>query len=110
MDDPPRTANADGPTAVSDALHWALTDDRRRAALAYLRSRDSATLSELADDLAAADADAQAETLRLSFARHHLPVLAASGLVEYDERDKRVALADLSDDARQHVERVLDER
>ncbi|WP_158056271.1 DUF7344 domain-containing protein [Halorussus halophilus] len=93
----------------SDALHWALTDRQRVAAIAFLQNHDTATPSELADRIAR-QRDGDPKSLELSLTRHHLPVMADAGLVEYDEADESVTLAELSPDAREHVERALDEQ
>ena len=92
-----------------DALHWALSDRQRVATIAFLRRHQTATASELAERIAR-QRDGDPESLELSLARHHLPVMADAGLVEYDEGEKSVALADLSPAASEHVERALDER
>lgn len=93
----------------SDALHWALTDRQRVAAIAFLQKHETATASELADRIAR-QRNGDPKSLELSLTRHHLPVMADAGLVKYDETDESVTLAELSPTAREHVSRALEDQ
>lgn len=91
---------------LPDDLHWVLTDRLRRLALGHLRDRESATLGELTDAVAGST-DRNRERVRVSLARHHLPVMAEAGLLDADRPDGTVALADLSPETRERLDREL---
>jgi hypothetical protein len=97
---------ADGDRPLPDDLHWVLTDEGRCTALVLLRERKSVTLAELADEVARSTTES-AERLHVSLDRHHLPVMAEAGLLEYDRASQQVRLADLSATARERIDRRL---
>ncbi|WP_135852787.1 DUF7344 domain-containing protein [Halorussus salinus] len=106
-----RTDSTDGSNAPTDEplpddLHWVLTDESRRAALATLRERESATLAELAEAVARTG-DQPADRVLVSLDRHHLPLMVEAGLLDYDESSERVALADLSAESRERIDRTV---
>lgn len=102
----PRERDAEEP--LPDDLHWMLADPRRCAALALLRERESATLGELADEVAES-ADESYERSLVALDRHHLPVMAETGLLDYDRSNERATLADLPDRTRQRIDRAVRE-
>ena len=79
-----------------------IADDRRRDLLRYLATESPATVGEAAAQIAAWDqkeapdsvADDRRERVREDLLRNHLPRLRACGLVEYDDADGTVTLAD----------------
>ncbi|WP_435174913.1 DUF7344 domain-containing protein [Halorussus sp. AFM4] len=112
MDGPDSTDRSDRPGRADDRplpddLHWVLTDRRRRLALAHLRDRGSATLTELTDAVARST-DRNPERVRVSLDRHHLPAMAEAGLLNRDPSSGAVALADLSPRTRERLDRQLD--
>lgn len=87
----PLSAGEQSMTAAElDSLFGVLADRRRRRLLAYLAGTDDgvATVSELADHVAADDADPERVTVSLHHA--HLPRLEDAGIVEYDARSETV--------------------
>lgn len=72
-----------------DALFEVLADAQRRSVLVYLDERDGnvAAFTDLIDALADEDASTDERERIATRLRHaHVPKLAASGLVEYDDR------------------------
>src|SRR6056297_829843 len=102
------TDASDGPTdePLPDDLHWVLTDENRRATLATLRERESVSLAELADAVAQTG-DQDADRVLVSLDRHHLPLMAEAGLLDYDESSERVTLADLPAEIRERIDRTV---
>lgn len=88
-----------------DALLRSISDRRRRHVLAYLREAEhgSATVGELVEYVVDREGHSSSvirDAVALSMYRSHLPLLADTGLVDYDgERSSvtRMDRADLSD-------------
>jgi len=99
-------SNAPTDEPLPDDLHWVLADQNRRAALATLRERESVSLADLADAVAQS-VDQHADRVLVSLDRHHLPLMAEAGLLDYDESSERVALADLSAETRERIDRTV---
>lgn len=79
-----------------DAVFSALSHERRRYALYYLRQRPDGTAStgELAEALTERQGgDGEVETVAASLVHHHLPKLADAGLVEHDAQSETVRFA-----------------
>jgi DNA-binding transcriptional ArsR family regulator len=82
-------AEVDAEPSVSDCFE-AISNARRRQALAALSDGEEQSVTELADSVAART-DADPERVHLSLLNVHLPKLADLGLVAYDREDERVA-------------------
>jgi len=82
-----------------------LAEPRRRYALYHLRRHEEATVTRLADNVAGWLNAARSEPLsaeahvRLYTDLHHtdVPKLSAAGLIEYDEENERVTVAEFPD-------------
>jgi hypothetical protein len=98
------TTDVDGP--LPDDLQWVLADRYRRRALAFLSERDTATTTEIATALARSGVDADVDRIRVSFERHHVPVMTDAGVLEFTDDDETVALADLPESAREQIDRA----
>lgn len=88
-----------GGSATLREVLEALADPRRRLVLYYLRDEGTATVDELARQIAAREADAPPEDvpedrrkrLATELTHTHLPALADSLIVEYDRRSSTVS-------------------
>lgn len=83
---PPRE---DDPDRI-DAVHHALADDYRRAVIRYLRVHDRATTTELVEHVRVAEGVEDGEAVAVHLSHVALPVLAATGVVEYDRQEETV--------------------
>lgn len=100
------TASADTSTVPEmspDLVFDILSNTRRRRVLYYLRQSDgSATVQELADEIAAMENSVDVEDLTrqqqkrvyVSLYQTHLPKLEESGIIEYDDDGEEVRLTD----------------
>lgn len=87
-----------GNLASIDEILSALAAKRRRYVLYYLQEEETAALDDLARQLAAWETDrsptevseSAIERVRVQLYHDHLPKLAASHLIEFDERSKYV--------------------
>jgi len=92
-------------------VHQALSDQRRRLALNYVREYRTISLADLADLIAEAEAD---ENIRhipgdviketyISLYHIHVPLLEDANLVQYDQEDDLVTTADELDSILEHA-------
>jgi DNA-binding transcriptional ArsR family regulator len=101
MDSTIESLESTDPPISADTLLDLLANVRRRHAVATLVRHDSLSLADLADEVAIAERDELLSNIDaddvlkvyLSLYHTHIPKLAATGLVEYDQRDDYVALA-----------------
>lgn len=97
LESPPKM-RTDGGKSLLDRVFGALSHQRRRYTLYYLRENDEAEVDELASQVAAwerdvpvVDVPAEAsEEVRSELVHSHLPKLEEYGLVEYDQRSGAV--------------------
>jgi DNA-binding transcriptional ArsR family regulator len=73
----------------TDTYIQLVADQRRRRILQTLREAESASVDELADQLAADGGDS-AEQISVDLHHNHLPKLADANVVEYDSRSNAV--------------------
>lgn len=83
---------------LDDDVVDALADGQRRAVLRTMLDEESADLREVARSVARRKhddppSDGALERLKVALHHRHLPKLADAGLVEYDHRNRAVALA-----------------
>jgi len=98
------SSDADAPTGIStDVVFEILSNTRRRMVLYYLRrSGGSATVQELAEQIAALENDVEVEDLQsqqrkrvyVSLYQTHIPKLEETGIIEYDDARGVVYLTD----------------
>lgn len=90
-----------------DTIFDLLSSPRRRMALYYLRKHDgSATVTELAEEIASLEYDVPVDELTrqqrkrvyVSLYQTHVPKLADAGVVDYDEDTSEVTLTDRAND------------
>lgn len=101
----------DGGRTSLDATLEALANQRRRYALYHLQDCTTATLREIARQVAAWESNRPAEVAELDpndrvyadFYHRHLPKLADANVIEYDPREELVRY-----DCPEVVERVLE--
>ncbi|WP_435180882.1 DUF7344 domain-containing protein [Halorussus sp. AFM4] len=94
----------DGGVSRLDRYLRTLGDERRRHLLYYLSDNPSATVDELAREVAARDTDRatsavseeECDRMRAKLHHEHLPRLRDYGIVDYDERNRDVRLVDRS--------------
>jgi len=88
-----------------DTLFELLKNERRRETLAYLKANDGrATLSDLAEHIAARENDLPVEAISskqrkrvyIGLYQCHLPKMANAGVVDYEKNRGTVALTDLA--------------
>lgn len=100
-------SSSDSAALDSDQIFEILSSQRRRMVLYYLRQHDgSATMSDLADQIAAWENDAEIDELTsqerkrvyVSLYQTHLPKLANTDLVDYDAEEGDVRLTDRATD------------
>ncbi|WP_226013525.1 DUF7344 domain-containing protein [Halomicrobium salinisoli] len=96
-----------------DELFDVLSDRRRRSVLDALRDAETPVpVAALAADLAtdeprgsgSGSTEEQGEAIRVSLVHRHLPKMAATGFVSYDDTRQTVSLADRTDEVRTHLQ------
>ncbi|RQG95311.1 hypothetical protein EA472_21765 [Natrarchaeobius oligotrophus] len=72
-----------------------IASERRRHALRYFtrRSTDAATVDELAAFVDERVDERDRRRIEIELVHEHLPALVTAGLIEYDERNRRVQYA-----------------
>lgn len=103
--------HADGGWSSLDAVLGVLSDQRRRYALYYLQDQTTATLQEVAAQVATWETErgeqaaesVQTDQVYTDFYHRHLPKLADANLIEYDPREELVRY-----DCPKQLERVID--
>ena len=86
-------AVSDGGTSLSTRVYRALSHQRRRYVLYYLRDHDSAHTNDLAIYIAAQEqsipenrvSNEAAKQVEITLVHNHLPKLAEYGLIDYDQ-------------------------
>ncbi len=114
---PPETAPSE--VAVGgerqDELFDVLSDRRRRSILGSLRGLETPiSVSALATELATGESggsgpdrsSGQAEAIRASLLHTHLPKMAATDFVGYDDIHQTVSPGDRTEEARAHLEEL----
>jgi len=94
-----------------DTIHDLLSEKRRRFALSCLVDHDSLALPDLADEVAEREHEGalpeipEEAVLRtyLALYHNHIPKLSRAGVVTYDQKSDRVALAENADSLKQHL-------
>ncbi|WP_123538265.1 DUF7344 domain-containing protein [Halosimplex salinum] len=95
-----------------DELFEVLTDPYRRVMLHSLQRTESpVTVAELAADVVAWSdqrqgtdrSDIERSTVEVSLVHKHLPMMADSGVVRYDEDRKTVTPSDRADEVQSHL-------
>ncbi len=100
--EPKRSSANDSDGRAHEIVLTGLADFRRRHVLHRLRIHESMSLSKLADEVAVSEyeqplGELSAESVHevyLSLYHNHVPHLEEANLVEYNQRDGRVALSD----------------
>jgi len=103
--------NRDDSREVPEAVRAELFDSERRCLLlrALAGAGGDASASDLVEQIRTAESDSAdtAEEIRYDLYDHHLPKLAATGVVEYDSALDKLRLLDF--DAAQTAARTLSE-
>lgn len=100
---------------TDDEFYRALASVRRRRILAYLLEQEESTVDELAGVLASWEATATDDIatqnahqrMKTSLVHVHLPMLAATGLVDYDSSEGSVMLGPLDERIRTLIQDSL---
>ena len=110
-DTPVPEIHPDGGWSSLDAVLGVLANQRRRYALYYLQDQTTATLQEVADQVASLETEEGEQTpesvptdqVYTDFYHRHLPKLVDANLIEYDPREELVRY-----DCPRQLERVVD--
>jgi len=94
-------------------IHTVLSNERRTRAIEHLRRHpETVDLRDLADDIAAEEADqpqaprSLRQSVYNSLHQNHLPKLDDLSIVTYEDNRKRITLADEAEQVYEHIDRT----
>lgn len=109
-DPPAPELRPDGGWSSLDAVLGVLANQRRRYAIYYLQDQTTATLQEVADQVAAWEHESEQavesipnDRMYADFYHRHLPMLSDANVIDYDPREELVRY-----DCPKQLERVVD--